>query len=84
MDVATPTLGQRIVEAARLAVAMHLAGRAEPSAADALIRRDDARQQVVIGGADQALVMEDPSLPIPRADRPQRSFRSADDGGAGR
>jgi hypothetical protein len=59
MDV-TQTLGQRIVEAARLAAAAHLHA--------ALADVASFRQRVVIGGAGPVVVMGNPSGALPAPD----------------
>ena len=71
MADALQDLGQRIVEAARLAVAMHLS--------DVLLT-DGAGRQVGVGGADQDR-FTDEAPPAARGSWP-RSFPSAE-GGAG-
>jgi hypothetical protein len=58
------TLGERIVLAARLAVAKHLADSVETMRANQSIgdetRQRGRRQQIVIGGAGPAWVTDDP------------------------
>jgi hypothetical protein len=66
MDSAYDELGTRILNAARLAVAMHLNGAVRP---------DATRRQVVIGGAGPHFVTDDVPTndPVSRAARDPQS-----------
>ena len=85
-DALKETLGQRIVQAARLAVAMHLADSLlSPSTDDR--EQQQHQQQIRVGGADHRDRFTDEALPpLPTDDRRRfcrrRSSPSADGGAA--
>lgn len=73
----TNDLGTRVLNAARLAVAMHLAGNARLHYADATARGAEAGRKVVIGGTGPHFVTDDNStIASTTADRAARGTSS--------